>query len=102
MLKDVTRVVSPERKEYVGDDWGCAALIVPIPVGIWFLIQSSWVVGVAGAVGAFVLMAFILYHAGSTWFRSEQTVPEVTATTNEQVAEHRCCIQCRHPAKVLR
>jgi hypothetical protein len=101
-FKDVTRVVSPHRSEQVGDYWGCAALFVPIPVGVWLSVQFSPAIGAAGAVGVFILMAVILTRAGSTWFPTTRWIPAVRSTSNEQVAEHRSCIQCRHPVKVLR
>lgn len=102
VFQDVTRVVTPESKEYPGCPWGCLAMCLPPPVGIWLWVQHWIEIGAAGVVGTFVLVAVILHQTGATWFTKEQTIPAVTATTNECVAEHRCCIQCRHPVKVLR
>jgi hypothetical protein len=104
----------PERTEKVGDNWGWAAFILPLAVGsmLW-MIYTFWI-GVAGAIGAFVLMMFVLHFAGSTWFPEDKVIPATTkrvstirsiprkVSQNKQVAEHRCCVQCKHPIKILR
>jgi hypothetical protein len=101
-FQDVTRTTSNEHTAKVGDNWGFAAFIVPIPVGIALWVMYSFGAGVNGAVGAFILVAVILVLAGSTWFARDKMIPAVTVTNNEKVAEHRCCIQCKHPTKALR
>lgn len=105
-FKDITRTIreEPQRTVTEGDDWGWAALIVPIPVGIALWVKYSFWWGVAGAVAVFVLLAVILVKAGSSWFSQEKVIPEKTrqVTENEKIAEHRCCIQCKHPIKALR
>ena len=75
---------------------------MPVLVGITLWVTYSLVVGVAGVVGTFFLVAAILVKAGSTWFQQDKVIPATSVTTNEKVAEHRCCIQCKHPIKALR
>lgn len=92
----------------VGDNWGWAAIIFPILAWIVLGVVSSFWVGMVVAGLLACVIAWILVEKRSTWFRREV---EYTATTkqvprqvtvNKQVAEHRCCIQCKHPIKVLR
>ncbi|HYT88360.1 MAG TPA: hypothetical protein VEL76_06540 [Gemmataceae bacterium] len=131
-FKDVTQTEydyvldTLERTVEVGDNWGYAALIVPLLVGVTVCAylsrgftdwdESSFTqwnksilgAGIVAAVGAFILVAILLHNAGSTWFKQVKVVPATTkgvprqVTENKQVAEHRCCIQCRHPIKALR
>jgi len=101
-FKDVTRTATHAHTVKVGDNWGFAALLVPIQVGIALWVMYSFLVGVASAIAAFILVAVILVKAGSTWFEEDKLIPATTVTNNEKVAEHRCCIQCKHPTKALR
>lgn len=113
-FKDVTRTEydivadQPEKKVKEGDNGGCAAFIVPILVAITFWVMFSFSAAVAGGVVSFVLIAIILNIVGSTWFEQDKVIPATTkhvprkVTENMQVAEHRCCIQCKHPIKSLR
>ena len=83
-----------------------------VGIMLW-MIYTFWS-GVAGAIGAFILMACILAKAGSTWFEQDKVIPATTkrvptirrmprkVSQNKQVAEHRCCVQCKHPIKILR
>lgn len=108
----------PEHKALVGDNWGFAALIIPVVAGA---AMSAWVKtsfyteistavewGIAAAILAFIIMGRILSDAHSTWFKREKLIPATTKrvprkiTENKQIAEHRCCIQCKHPIKAIR
>lgn len=112
-FKDVTRTVYeavphlPNRTVKVGDNLGYVALILPILVGLAFFVFSFWW-GLAGAVATFIFVASVLVKNGSTWFKLEEVLPATTKqvpreiTENKQVAQHRCCAQCRHPIKELR
>lgn len=78
-------------------------------MGIVCWIAFSFWYGVGGAVGAFIVVAFILKMNGSTWFQEIEVIPANTTervprqvTEKKRVAEHRCCIQCKHPIKSLR
>lgn len=98
----------PSRTIIVGDNFGWAAFIVPVAIGIALWMKLSLWFGVVGVVGAFIVIAIILNKSGSTWFKRNELIPPTMRsvpreiTENKQVAEHRCCIQCKHPIKVLR
>jgi hypothetical protein len=112
-FKDVARTEhdtvpdQPETTVKVGD-WGVEVfLLVPV-VGIALWLKFSLPVAIAGAVATSVVIAIILYMAGSTLIMREKVIPATTrrvprtVTENMQVSEHRCCIQCKHPTKALR
>jgi hypothetical protein len=98
----VTRITTPAHTIKEGDSWGCAALVVPILVGIYLWITYSFWTGLLGAIVAFVTVAILLVSAKSTWIEQDKVIPGTTVTNNEKVAEHRCCIQCKRPTKTLR
>jgi len=102
-------VGDPERTETYGDNWGGAALGLPIIVGIAIrLLTGSFLFACVCAVAIFVGLAIMLHKFKSTWFTTQKIFPSTqkriprTVIENKQVAEHRCCIHCRHPAKALR
>lgn len=111
---DVTRTVydrvpgEPEHTVSAGDNWGFAALIVPVVVSVmacWFFESLG---GLWCSLPIFIAMSILLASAGSTWFKHDKVIPATTKrvpreiTENKQVAEHRCCIGCKHPIKVIR
>jgi len=113
-FRDVTRIEydtvpnAPEQTIQIGNDigWITTAIALSVGIGIWIAVSFWAAVVVAGVVGALIPKAVAL--AGITWFKRYEVLPATTkqvsreVTTNEQVAEHRCCILCRHPCKVLR
>ena len=113
-FKDVLRteydVVIDEPKRVVksGDNWGFAALFFAIIVGVVGWLAHSFLAGCLVVAFAFAVMALLLNEFKSTWFKRDKVIPAIgrrvprTVVENKQVAEHRCCIHCRHPAKVLR
>jgi Na+/H+-translocating membrane pyrophosphatase len=105
--RDVTRTEpgTPDVKVMEGDMYGLWAIILPILVGLVCGTLYSPLFGLAGAVATFILVAIFLMNTGSTWFQRTKIVPgnpPRQITENKWVADHRCCIQCKHPAKVLR
>lgn len=112
-FRDVTRSEydtvpdQPEKTVEVGDNWGYATFIVPIVAGIASKGFETPTIACI-VVFAFFVMRFILVQCGSTWFVEDKVIPATTkrvyrnVTENQQVAEHRSCIQCRHPIKVLK
>jgi hypothetical protein len=101
-FKDVTRITTHAHTIKVGDNWGFAALVVPIMVGTTLWGSNSFLAGLTGTVVAFFVVTGLLFYFGSTWFKRDKLIPQTVVTSNEKVAEHRCCIQCKRPAKTLR
>ncbi len=101
-FEDITRIATPQHVVKTGDNWGFAALIAPLIVGVLIWVVFPFWVGIGSAIGAFVLVLVTLRKAGSTWFSNTKLIPATMVTSKEKVAEHRCCIQCRRPSKTLR
>lgn len=115
---DVTRTevdVVPDQPERTvetvetADTLGCA--IIAIVVILVFMLSSITIPlwgGIVCSIAAGYATAFIIEKSGIDRRKRSQVLPATTrdvrrdVTENVQVAEHRCCIQCRHPAKVLR
>ena len=99
-----TDVEEGERTESEGDNWGCAAIIMPLAVGIGLWTTQSLWWGIIGAIASLIVVAIVLFKVRSTWFSRQKVIPAKTkqVTESKQIAEHRCCIQCRHPVKALR
>ena len=87
------------RTKTTGDNWGFAWLIAIAISGIaaWIYFGQFWV-GATVAVVVGVVGAILLSKAGSTFFTNEETEQY---SVNVKVADHRCCIQCKHPVKNL-
>lgn len=107
VFQDVKRTeydTVPDKEESKEPRWGCvvSTLVFGIVPAVGFgIYASSWFAGCGicllwGLPVTVVLAVFQTVHQATT----KQVAREVIE--NKQVAEHRCCIQCRHPCKVLR
>jgi uncharacterized BrkB/YihY/UPF0761 family membrane protein len=117
----------PKRTVKYGDNWGFVAIVLSVIAGVGFaayvgvksyeagksvysslgdVLFNALFAGVLGTVFTFACLATILVKSKSTWFKRTKVLPPTqvprTIIENKQIAEHRCCIHCKHPAKALR
>jgi hypothetical protein len=96
----------PEHTEFDYSGCGCCVVLTLWIGGGFVTCVANY--SVAGAVGTaiFLILLCVGYLLLALGFR--RVVPATTkkvprqVTENKLIAEHRCCIQCKHPIKALR
>lgn len=82
---------------------GCL-LVLLISVGIGALVASfqSWgVIAIVTSISAMIGSALFFLYLGSIWFWSEWLLFKDVQVQVRSVAQHRCCVQCRHRVKKM-
>lgn len=115
-FRDVTRSEydtvpdQPEKTVKVGENWGIAAFVIVTGALCgtlhFFYIPKGSILSVVSF--AYLMLMSIMLWRNDLWFERNKVIPATTkelhrdVTENQQVADHRSCIQCRHPIKVLK
>ena len=82
---------------------GClVVLLISIGVGVLVASFQSWgVIAIVTSISAVIGSALLFLYLGGIWFWSEWLLFKDVQVQVRSVAQHRCCVQCRHPVKKM-